>query len=636
MSAAVLNSIMATVPTTANGEVPAPYAAAEREARTSKHILNLLNNYRDDPKKMVSVEPLLPLMIKLEGKPMTLRDHFPFEPFFRTRLADVIQFKTGRQAGKSASLSARTIAMTNTIDNFSTLVVTPLFEQARRLSTMYFRPMLENSPVRSLFADSVNALKNVMHRIFRNGSQVIFSYAYLSADRNRGIFADQLVIDELQDMRHENISVLMECLSARKWKLRIETGTPKSMANTVQKEWNHSSQAEWVIKCRTAGCNYWNVASLHEDLLDMVGGRPRDDIGPGKPATSCAKCGKMIDPRWGHWHHFNKKLRWEHAGYHVPQILLPIHSENKKAWGMLLAKMGGAYGYDFNKFLNEVMGESTDDGMQVISESDLKRAACLPWKNVFEEAVKHTGDYAVRYMSVDWGGYGVKMTSFTVITIMAPNERGGMDILFSHRVNRINDFPYEAKLIAQFFKAFRCALLINDMNTIGMVRESMLRQVGMPASRILGSMNTGVQTREICHFHQPTTTYPYTYMSLHKTRSLAVTCDALRSCAIRTFQFDYESEERPGVLKDFEALIEERIERPSVGQVYTIIRDPDKPDDFAHTVNMGAWYHWRSTNRMPDLAAAARLTLPADILKHIEPEFTDIEWDEINDSRHFG
>ena len=51
-------------------------------------------------------------------------------------------------------------------------------------------------------------------------------------------------------------------------------------------------------------------------------------------------------------------------------------------------------------------------------------------------------------------------------------------------------------------------------------------------------------------------------------------------------------------------------------------------DDFAQTVNMGAWYQWRMTNKFPDLAAAARMELSANVLKLIEPEFGDIDWDD--------
>ncbi|MFW6062390.1 MAG: hypothetical protein ACOC93_06235, partial [Planctomycetota bacterium] len=139
--------------------------------------------------KMTTLTPLLPLLLSLNGRPYHLNDHFPFEPFFRTRLPRKTVLCTGRQVSKSTSLAARGVVMSNCIPWFRTLYLTPLFEMIRRFSANYVRPFIEHSPVRELFIGS-NTVNSVLQRSFHNNSQMYFSFAFLDADRTRGLSAD--------------------------------------------------------------------------------------------------------------------------------------------------------------------------------------------------------------------------------------------------------------------------------------------------------------------------------------------------------------------------------------------------------------------------------------------------------------
>src|SRR5258708_38479758 len=76
-----------------------------------------------------TMEPLLPLLLTLKGKPYTLEEHFPFSPLFRTRMPTNLVVVSGRQVSKSTSLAANGVLVANSIPHFSTLYVTPLYEQ---------------------------------------------------------------------------------------------------------------------------------------------------------------------------------------------------------------------------------------------------------------------------------------------------------------------------------------------------------------------------------------------------------------------------------------------------------------------------------------------------------------------------
>ena len=42
----------------------------------------------------LTLKPLLPLLLSIRGKPYHLHDHFPFAPFFRTRMPRTTLLKT--------------------------------------------------------------------------------------------------------------------------------------------------------------------------------------------------------------------------------------------------------------------------------------------------------------------------------------------------------------------------------------------------------------------------------------------------------------------------------------------------------------------------------------------------------------
>jgi hypothetical protein len=193
-----------------------------------------------------TLEPLLPLLLTLKGKPYTLDDHFPFSPLFRTRMAKNLLVKSGRQVSKSTSLAANGVIVANAIAHFSTLYVTPLYEQVRRLSGNYVRPFIDQSPVKSLWTGT-NTENSVLQRSFKNQSRMYFSFALLDADRVRGLSCDRVNYDEVQDMDPDHIPIIREVMSHSKWGISWYTGTPKTEDNTIEKLWQRSSQAQWFI-----------------------------------------------------------------------------------------------------------------------------------------------------------------------------------------------------------------------------------------------------------------------------------------------------------------------------------------------------------------------------------------------------
>ncbi len=455
----------------------------------------------------------------------------------------------------------------------------------------------------------------------------------LNTERHHAFFADGVLvhncIDEVQDMNWDFLDIIHETMSgSEEWGLIQYAGTPKSLDNTIERLWRESSQAEWLMQCRRGGCNHWNIPSIEHDLVAMIG-PAHDDVGPNCPGIVCGKCRKPIDPATGRWYHFNKELRWQQAGYHVPQIIMPMHYANKVKWRTLTDKL---VTMPPNKFFNEVCGESYDSGSKLVTITELKAACCLPWANVPDEAKASLRPYKHRVIAVDWGGNGgmvrvgkqtVQRTSFTVVAALGITSAGKIDVLWGYRVIRSLDFDFEVNLIVSAVRTFKASHLVHDYGGAGAEREYLLVRAGFPHERIIPVRYHGAAAKHPMVYRAPTDEHPRHWYSLDKSWSLGLTCHAIRKGFVRFFKYDFKSEEQPGLVHDFLALQEENVERRGLTDVRYITRNPGMTDDFAQATNIGCAALWYMTDGWPDLAAPDRFQIDKTLLSKINPSKPD-------------
>lgn len=560
-----------------------------------------------------TLEILLPMTLSLNNKPYSLDNYQPFSPVFDTSLAPNILLKTGRQVSKTTSLAAHGVMLANCVSDFKTLYITPLYEQIRRFSNNYVRPFIDRSPFKA-FWTSTSTENSVLQRTFVNYSSMIFSFALLDADRIRGVPADKVAIDEVQDMDPDHIPIIRECMSASDWSIFQATGTPKSMDNPIEGLWKQSSMAEWFIKCHHGGCGEWNIPSLDYHLNDMIG-PAHDFIGPKCPAVVCHKCRKPLNPRaWpqggGHWIHRKPDRRDLFVGYHVPQIILPLHYERPDKWRILCAKQTGWGNTPLNVFYNEVLGESVDEGQKLVSESELQAASVLDWENnirqpspMIRDRLRH---YKFRVLGVDWGGGGETGVSFTTLALMGLRPDGKIDVLWGKRLLTPNDHMREAREIRHWVNYFGVDLMPHDYTGAGIVRETVLIQAGMTEEHIMPIQYVRAASKSLLRVVEATPIHARRHWRLDKTRSLLYTCEAIKLGMIRFFKYDYKSEDDRGLLNDFLSLVSEKTETRLAGEIYTIIRNPMRTDDFAHSCNLGAAAIWHA-HGWPNFAEAANI-----------------------------
>ena len=572
--------------------------------------------------KVASLKPLLPLLLNLKGEPYSLDNYFPFEPFFRTRMPRRFLLKTGRQVSKSTSLAARGVVQSNCMPFFSTLYITPLFEMIRRFSQNYVRPFIEQSPVSNVFTGT-STIGSVLQRTFRNNSQMIFSFAFMDAERTRGISADQNSYDEVQDLDKDFIPIIRETMSGSKWGgIESFAGTPKSLENTIEMLWRDSSMAEWLLKCQA--CNHYNVPAMSHDLEAMIGPHRRD-ISFDNPGVICAKCQRPIHPKHhGRWVHAKPDRRWQFSGYHVPQIIMPMHYGNNEKWHILLGKREGVGNTPINVFYTEVCGESYDTGSKLVTLTELMAAASLPWNNDEHAAKKHIGEYTMRILAVDWGGGGEKGVSFTTYAVMGMMPDGKVDVLYGFRSLTPHDHAREAAICLHLIKEFKCDLMTHDYTGAGALRETFVAQAGFPMNRIIACQLQRAAAGGILTPKPATARHPRDYYMVDKPRSLQLTCNQIKTRTLRFFQDDFINAEQPGLIRDFLALVEEKVDSRLGKDIYTIVRDPALTDDFAQAVNLGYIVLCQAMNLWPNVAAVQDLALDRAMLDALNP--SDPDW----------
>ncbi len=618
-----------------NSKTDIDFSSMLESSLLSDYIKNSLDTQQIQQLRMVqhvmaktgylTLKPLLPLLLSIRGKPYHLHDHFPFAPFFRTRMPRTTLLKTGRQVSKSTSLAAQGVLFANCIPYFSTLYITPLFEMVRRFSQNYVAPFIESSPVGRLFSGETT-VNNVLQRSFKNKSQMLFSFAYTDAERIRGVSADKNCIDEIQYMDISFLPIIHETLSAsRDWGIVQYAGTPKTLDNTIEKLWNDSSMAEWIIRCPHPGCGHWNIPALEYDLIKMIG-PPHSGISEVVPGIICAKCAKSINPRpaaqggTGRWVHRHADRRWSFVGYHVPQIIMPMHYADPEKWQKLVDKLHGKGNVPINVFYNEICGESWDSGSRLVTVTDIKQAACLPWACLVDEAKINIDHYIYRFVSVDWGGGGVSrgkssmsLQSYTAVAVCGLTPDGRVDVIYGLRSLTPHDHVREARLILGIMQTFHCSHVVHDYTGAGTVRETLLVQSGVDIANILAVAYIGPAKRGLINFKPANQLHPRNHYTMDRNRALNYCCQFIKSHIIRFFQYDYKGSEDVGLLHDFLNLIEDKAESGSGRDHYRILRDPAGPDDFAQAVTMGAMMLYQMHGRWPDLSAYEQMHVSDEV-----------------------
>lgn len=392
---------------------PAP-PPPEQVAKVSK-ILNPDGSQtkRLKARKSAFIERIL----YLDGAPFSFEGRGYLRQIYDSQDRKIL-LKTARQVEKTTMLGNNMTIKSVVMPYHKSLYVSPSHAQTRQFSNEKLKPVLEKSPfVKKYFQDS-RVSTQVFEKGFTNGSFIFMRSCFRTADRARGISANDLYLDEIQDLLISEIPVIAECTSHFDDYFHLFAGTPKTFDNPIEYFWKDSTQNEWMVKCEA--CNHWNFLDEHNIA-------PTDLYNERKlaPGPVCKKCMKTINPAKGKWMTFNPA--GSRQGYRIPQLMVPWITGTYDQWDKLLWKRDN---YPTGQFYNEVLGLSFDSANKPITQEELI-SCCDPERSFIKYPFEindlrflHNQPLAA---GVDWGegndGTGrtpsgkIRVASYTVLTI---------------------------------------------------------------------------------------------------------------------------------------------------------------------------------------------------------------------------
>jgi hypothetical protein len=575
---------------------------------------------RRDPTRTVS--DLLPLVFTLRGRPYSLEEHWLFDPLFRLFVRPKMTVvMAARQTGKTQNISAAD-SLDAALNEFTNiLLVTPLYEQARRWSTNYVKPILDGCIIPG-FTQVVGKAKdndNVLQRGFPNGSNMLFSFAFLDCERVRGVSASRLGIDEVQGINPTFIDIIREVLSGSKLGFERYTGTPKTKVNTLHGLFMKTSMAAWAIKC--TGCNYENIFN-DEGMLGCI----------GKKGPICRKCGKAIHPATGYYVHAYPEKQWRAVGYQVPQIVHPLHYAIPHKWKDILYKRENMRPA---QFANECLALSSDVGASLITLDDIQACAKIPHRTLDQvRAMKPR--YKLIVSATDWGGRGKKknarkvsddselmFSSYTANAVVGLTHDNEFEVLYLSRLPHDMDPTVEVQEAIKVFFGSGADIWAYDATGAGEIRVTMGLQTvidaGLQAGDIMPIRYAMLGPKKPILYLVPPTRGDVQY---------AYDMDKTRACLLVAFMIGKhilglpEYEPNKALLHDFLAWYEDTQELFRRGKVTTIQRDPNLPDDVAQAVTMAVCALCHATKGWPDLASYVT-SYVSSTMDGVDPEEVD-------------
>lgn len=541
----------------------------------------------------------LPYLFKLRGEPMSLKDHIQFHAMYSNEyVADTI-FMCGRQVGKSLNLSRIEVLDGLSQNELQLLYVAPLQSQAQRYSTLYLNEAIKScelarinqmKALEGLWSDS-KILTAVGHQSFANGSGIQLTYAKTSPDRARGIFADVIDFDEVQDQLTDNIPIISQSTKASKWGIRRFTGTAKTADNTIEGLWQNSSMCEWAMKC--PHCNAWNIPTMQYRVLDMI----------QADGLHCVECGGKLDVRRGEWVPAEEKRMKTFRGYHIPQIILPFHAENMDNWGKIIRDV---VSLPLPIILQEILGISCSQGQRMIDQRIIDRQSVLP--DVKElQGLLH--NYAFTVGGLDWGG--AEQVSFTVHTVIGVCFDGTLDVIWAKRYQGFD--PDEMLTdIAQTHAYYGCRALAADYG-MGFDKNVMLEtRFGIPVIQIQLCRQNSLLN------YSPALGHPR--WMVDKTTALDLMFMGIKYGRMRFPPKElFES-----FTKDLLSPYEEVVDHGEFAH-RRYVRNPARPDDFAMALCFGSML----AMKMQHSDISDIIPKNALVVKPGRPEFTILDPDEI-------
>jgi len=478
----------------------------------------------------------------------------------------------GRQVGKTVYLGTKLAVKSLLKHPNRALYVAPLESHTKSFSKTKLQNVIDSTPELKAIFTGKGTQSDVFFKKNILGDFIELTYASMGAEdpvRVRGKSADDLYIDEAQDVDYDVLPAIEEVTTSAKAPVITYAGTAKSKDNTTGVIWDNSNMMERIIKCTY--CKKYNIID-------------RRNISKKGLVCNKTNCRKPLYVEHGVWAQTGSADAIYKA-FRIPQVVLPYHNTEDK-WKEIWSKY---MQYTETKFNQEVLGIPAGSADRFLTIEKLKkkctggrmRVTCDPeWRK----------NYHAMFMGIDWTGNGVLMKSRTVALIIGHRKDGVFEMVWGKIFppGGVNEQPKELINMAQLFQ---CQMVGADAG-MGMIQNKDIMDA-LGTNRFKSIQYVGTAGNPFKFLPENNT------INLHKTKAIdtimGIFVDKFMPRVLtkgRTLNFIFpDFDDCRNFLEDI--LAEHEEETRSGNKIWT--HDPMKPDDTLHAIvfAMYAYMHYK-------------------------------------------
>lgn len=291
----------------------------------------------------------------------------------------------------------------------------------------------------------------------------------IDVEEQHTFFANGIAIHNCQLLDPDFLPDIEQCQKASRMPTTIYAGTSTTTDSLLETKFIESSQAAWLLKApgyhsKSAGKGWLNCSDK-DDILKAI--QPQGITNPSN--------GSIIDVTNGHFvHQIQSHFEQGYLGFHIPQIIIPDYANVPHKWMEIWNAFNS---YDIKKFLQEILGIPTEEGMREITLQDLKNMCVLPESP--ETLKSKISKYKYTVSGCDWGGSDYNPAtrtkiSFTVHVILGICWDGSIEIIHMRQYSGM-DYRSISNQICEDHKAYNCAGIASDFG-VGAAYNMLLRE----------------------------------------------------------------------------------------------------------------------------------------------------------------
>lgn len=466
----------------------------------------------------------------------------------------------------STSFAARQLIQAHILPKYRSMYVAP----HQSFLDTYANRLREMERAFRFYRQNPNYRQNLKMKEYPNGSVVQLVKCLSDSQDARSKTTDELLYDEYQLLDVTLEPDIEQTQRASEKPSCIYAGTSTTIESPLEGAFQRSSQGYWMVPCPGYKDGWVNCGDP-DQVIEVLG-----PDGPVNPVN-----GRPLDTTQGTFVHASQRaFDLGYIGFHIPQVIIPTFVHDPMQWRPLWEQYQK---YDRNKFLQEVLGIPTEEGLREITKADLERMCCIDQTPEQLRQRAKSGYYRYVISGCDWGGSDYNPTdntklSNTVHVIMGIGPDLSIDILHMKRYGGM-DYRSVAKEICDDHEAFGGSAIATDFG-VGAAYNMLIREhPAVSVERHLILAYTGPNTQPLSSpaggkgwFNQ---------FSLNRTDSITTTYAAIRDGRIRCFPWEYAEEFLMECLNLY------RIPSETAGgqQTFRYQKHGSKADDVLHAIN---------------------------------------------------